>query len=70
MATTTHRYESIKVYDEDRGRAQAIHEDRGLPIIQAIGCALEGWDQLPRKVQDRIIRERLKRQRGSQSTAA
>ncbi len=54
-------YESIKIYDDDYRRAEEIRQQRGTAIIDAVGAALEGWKHLPRRVQDRVISERMRR---------
>lgn len=58
---TAKPYESIKIHSDDYGRVEEIRANRGLPLIESIGCAVEGWSYIPRKVQDRIIRDRAQR---------
>ena len=60
MATT--EMQNVKIYGDDYERARNIRLDRGLSIVESIGCALEGWEKLPRKVQDELIRDRSRRQ--------
>jgi hypothetical protein len=59
-------YESVKIYEADYGRAHGIRAERGLPVIEALGCALEGWNKLSKRQQDQIIRERAGRKHAGQ----
>lgn len=54
---------SLKLKPDDYDRMKALKRDERLPSLnEAVGCALEAWPLLPRKVRDKIIRDRADRE--------
>jgi len=54
-------YEAVKLHSEDKARAEKISAEIGLPIVHTIGVALEALAALPKKTQERLVRERRER---------
>jgi hypothetical protein len=54
-------YESIRIRDEDYETAKSIRVETALPIIDSVGVAIQGWQLLPAKTRQRLIRQRTQR---------
>lgn len=57
-------YESLKIYTDDWERVKGVRLERGIPLVEAVGCCIEAWDKLSKREQDQIIRARAQRQHG------
>jgi hypothetical protein len=56
-------YESARVLRSDKTRIEKIAQDTGLPEIDCIGAAVEGWPRLSAGVRKRIVERRFHRYR-------